>query len=52
LVVEYKMEFLPGKFNFFNSPNITVRWGSIAATIILILLLGVFNGGQFIYFQF
>ncbi|HEX8022144.1 MBOAT family O-acyltransferase [Mucilaginibacter sp.] len=50
--VEYKMEYYPEKFNFFNSPNIALRWGSVAFTIILIVLLGVFNGGQFIYFQF
>ena len=51
-MVEYKMEYLPQKFNWFTSPNIAVRWGSIALTIFLLLLLGVFNGGQFIYFQF
>nr|MBB6233400.1 D-alanyl-lipoteichoic acid acyltransferase DltB (MBOAT superfamily) [Mucilaginibacter sp. FT3.2] len=51
-VVEYKMEYLPQKFNFYTSPNIVLRWGTIAFTVILILILGVFNGGQFIYFQF
>ncbi len=51
-VVEYKMEYLPQKFNFFTSPNIVVRWGALATTVFLILILGVFNGGQFIYFQF
>ncbi|MFT3932961.1 MAG: MBOAT family O-acyltransferase [Chitinophagaceae bacterium] len=51
-MVEYKMEYLPQKFNFFTSHNIAVRWGSIAITIFLLLILGVFNGGQFIYFQF
>lgn len=50
--VEYKMEFMPDKFNWFYSPNIVVRWGSMALTVLLLLLLGVFNGGQFIYFQF
>ncbi|WP_374951966.1 MBOAT family O-acyltransferase [Mucilaginibacter sp.] len=50
--IEYKMEYMPQKFNFFNSPNIVLRWGSLVATIFLILVLGVFNGGQFIYFQF
>jgi alginate O-acetyltransferase complex protein AlgI len=51
-VVEYKMEYFPGKFKLFDSPYLLVRWGSIAFTIFLILILGVFNGGQFIYFQF
>ncbi len=31
---------------------ITVRWPVYAAFAILILLMGVFNGSQFIYFQF
>ena len=51
-VIEYKMEYMPHQFNLFTSPNIVVRWGSIAAALFLILILGVFNGGQFIYFQF
>ncbi len=51
-VIEFKMEYLPNKFNFFTSRNLIVRWGSVAVTIFLILILGVFNGGQFIYFQF
>ena len=51
-IVEYKMEYFPGKLNLFNSRNIVVRWGALAFTIFLILILGVFNGGQFIYFQF
>jgi len=51
-LVEYKMEYLPQKFNFFTSQNIAVRWGAIIFTVFLILLLGVFNGPRFIYFQF
>ena len=50
--VEYKMEYFPQKFNFYYSPNMVLRWGSLAFTVFLILILGVFNGGQFIYFQF
>ena len=50
--VEYKMEYMPQKFNFYTSPNIVLRWGSLVCTIFLILIMGVFNGGQFIYFQF
>ncbi len=51
-MVEYKMEYFPQKFNFFASPNIVIRWGSLIFTGFLILLLGVFNGPRFIYFQF
>lgn len=50
--VEYKMEFMQQKFNWFTSRNVVVRWGSLALTVFLLLILGVFNGGQFIYFQF
>ncbi len=52
LVIEYKMEYLPNQFNFFRHPNMVVRWGSIVTMLFALLLLGVFNGGQFIYFQF
>lgn len=51
-MVEYKMEYMPHKFNWFTSRHLAVRWGSIAVTVFLLLILGVFNGGQFIYFQF
>jgi len=51
-LVEYKLEYLPEKFNLFTAKNRMVRWASISLVIFLIILLGVFNGGQFIYFQF
>ncbi|MFP5042962.1 MBOAT family O-acyltransferase [Parasediminibacterium sp. JCM 36343] len=52
LIIEYKKEYYPDKFNFFYHPNIAIRWGSIIIMLAAILLFGVFNGGQFIYFQF
>ena len=51
-LIEYKMEYYPDKLNLLSSRYVFVRWGTIAVTIFLIVLLGVFNGGQFIYFQF
>ncbi len=51
-LVEYKGEYFPGKFLFFNNRNIYIRYLSYVCVIIMILLLGVFDGGQFIYFQF
>ncbi|MDB5087405.1 MAG: rane-bound O-acyltransferase family protein [Mucilaginibacter sp.] len=51
-ILEYKIEYYPEKFNFFSSPNILLRWGSLTFTILWIIVFGVFNGGQFIYFQF
>lgn len=51
-MVEYKNEFHKTDFTFFNNQNWVVRYLSYAFLIILILLTGVFDGGQFIYFQF
>lgn len=50
--VEGKLEFYKGSFSFFHNKSWTVRYLSYAALIIIILLMGVFDGGQFIYFQF
>ena len=52
LAVEYKMEYLPEKFNLLRSNYRFVRWSTLIFAVFLILVLGVFNGGQFIYFQF
>nr|WP_295866621.1 MBOAT family O-acyltransferase [uncultured Chitinophaga sp.] len=51
-IIEYKREFWAGKLVFFNSPNIYIRYATYSLAIIIILLFGVFDGGQFIYFQF
>jgi alginate O-acetyltransferase complex protein AlgI len=52
LLIECKMEFYKGSFSLFNNPNVVVRNLSYTFLILLILLFGVFDGGQFIYFQF
>lgn len=52
LVVEFKKEYYKGDFSFFRNKNYIIRNLSYAALIIIILLFGVFDGGQFIYFQF
>jgi D-alanyl-lipoteichoic acid acyltransferase DltB (MBOAT superfamily) len=39
-------------FSFSTSPNIFVRYLYYLAILTIILLFGVFDGGQFIYFQF
>ncbi len=49
---EYKMEYFPGKFSFYTSTNVFIRWGSVMATVFLILFFGIFDGPRFIYFQF
>ena len=52
LVVEFKKEYYKGDFSFFRNKNYIIRNLSYATLIIIILLFGVFDGGQFIYFQF
>ncbi|MEQ1734019.1 MAG: MBOAT family O-acyltransferase [Bacteroidia bacterium] len=51
-VVEYKQEYYKGSFSFLNHNNGMIRYATYALLILLILLIGVFDGGQFIYFQF
>jgi alginate O-acetyltransferase complex protein AlgI len=50
--IEYKHEYLAGKLLLFNNRSVYVRYLSYVLIIVCILLLGVFDGGQFIYFQF
>lgn len=52
LFKDFLDEFFPVKFNLMNNKNIIVRYSTYLALTILILLIGVFDGGQFIYFQF
>ena len=47
---EFKDEFLNNKLLFLKKPNISVLF--YALVLALILLMGVFDEGQFIYFQF
>jgi alginate O-acetyltransferase complex protein AlgI len=52
LAAESKQEYFKGSFSFMHNKNWVVRNAVYAFLIILILLVGVFDGGQFIYFQF
>lgn len=52
LFIETKQEYYKGNFSFFSSRYWIIRNLSYAVLIIIILLIGVFDGGQFIYFQF
>ena len=52
IVSEIKKEYFDRKLAFFHHPNVWVRNLSYAGVILFILLFGVFDGGQFIYFQF
>ncbi len=52
LLVEMKLEYYKGSFSFFYHRHWLVRNLSYAALVIIILLIGVLDGGQFIYVQF
>lgn len=52
LASEILKEYFPGKKLFMRSDKAVVRYISYTMLIILILTIGVFDGGQFIYFQF
>lgn len=45
-------EYMPNRFQTFESKNICVRYISYVLLIVLILHLGVMDGSQFLYFQF
>jgi len=49
---DYFYEFKIEKFIFFKNKYSSIRYISVSITVILLILLGVFDGGQFIYFQF
>lgn len=51
LTIEYFMAFKP-EVKLFGSSNTVVRWASVVGLLFIIMIFGVFNGGQFIYFQF
>ncbi|SEW24632.1 D-alanyl-lipoteichoic acid acyltransferase DltB, MBOAT superfamily [Prevotella sp. khp7] len=45
-------EFAPSKLKLFNSKHICIRWIAYVFVMIMILLTGVFDAGQFIYANF
>lgn len=49
---DFTDEFMPSKFLLFENENKIIRVLAYSSIIILLLLIGVFDGGQFIYFQF
>jgi alginate O-acetyltransferase complex protein AlgI len=52
LAVEFKKEYFRDGFSLVHHKNRLVRYSAYAALILIILAIGVFDGGQFIYFQF
>jgi D-alanyl-lipoteichoic acid acyltransferase DltB (MBOAT superfamily) len=52
LLKDFTDEFTPTKFLLFENKYKPVRILAYSAVILIILLIGVFDGGEFIYFQF
>lgn len=52
LLFEFLQERNDGNFVILNNQNPILRWSAYITLIFAILLFGVFDGGQFIYFQF
>jgi D-alanyl-lipoteichoic acid acyltransferase DltB (MBOAT superfamily) len=52
LIKDFTDEFIPSGFLLFENKHKFIRIIAYSSIIILILLIGVFDGGQFIYFQF
>ena len=52
LFVDLKREYFNNRIAFLCSKFSAIRIGTIVAMVLIILLIGVFDGGQFIYFQF
>ena len=52
LLVEFKQEYYADSFSILNNPYKPIRYFGYTALILIILFIGVFNGSQFIYFQF
>jgi alginate O-acetyltransferase complex protein AlgI len=51
-IVELKLEYFPNSFKILSNSNSIVRLLGYLLIITIIILFGVFDGGQFIYFQF
>ena len=52
LVTEAKEEYFKGKLEMLDNRNVVVRYATYLALVLMIMLIGVFDGSQFIYFQF
>ncbi len=49
---DFRDEFFPKKILLFQNENVIVRWSSYFAVLLVIFVFGVFEGDNFIYFNF
>ena len=52
ILVDIKKEYFDDRFKISNNKNWVVRYFFYCLLLIVILIAGVFDGGEFIYFQF
>ena len=52
LIKDFRNEFYPNRYFLMDSRHKFVRILSYSALVSVIMVAGVLNGGQFIYFQF
>ncbi len=52
IFIDFKREFYNDRFSVINSENQFIEIAGITFLFTMIMLIGVFDGGQFIYFQF
>jgi len=52
LLSDFRDEYFPKKFLLFNNKHFMIRLTSYLCVALLILWIGILNGGQFIYFKF
>lgn len=50
-VVEFIQEYYPN-IKFISNKNVVLRYTAYTGLLTLLLTIGVFNGSQFVYFQF
>lgn len=49
---DFRDEYFSSKMLLFNNSHFTIRLGSYICVTLIILWIGILNGGQFIYFKF
>jgi alginate O-acetyltransferase complex protein AlgI len=52
LLRELKHEYFKNSISVFDNKNAVIRYAAYTIIVMMILLIGVFDGSQFIYFQF
>src|SRR5690554_879082 len=52
LLIDFRDEYFSKKLLLFNNKHFVIRLGSYLFVALIILWIGILNGGQFIYFKF